>query len=471
MIDQLFDWFWGDITPAGLEHERVQNDEEHIVEDPAQEAPFVPVQNNRREGEGQDGQRMGAVALEAGLDANDADAIEEGDDLEGILELMGMQGPIFGLLQNGVFSALLISFTVAIGIWLPYLWGKIALVLLANPVQLMLGVPMTAVSIIADVTLDTLIGSLGYVIYWASLLCKVLVSPFHGLIPLGSWMPQTKSVTSASLSLIDASSHRLKQVAGAFFIFHESDVPVFSVLSHQALKMHEARISGLFRSIFAVSKFVLHDFPLRIISLGLRGAVAFEYKAGDLSSVLVEVRGQVSSFVNTLYSSIAKAKFIHSGGGKTSSMSLPANADLAVWNTKDRVIAIIMGYVLVSILGLLYLRITGLLSGVNRGQRIEGIIAEVLRQAGGVMKVILIIGIEMIAFPLYCGSLLDVALLPLFDGATIASRIEFTSSSPLTSLFVHWFIGTCYMFHFALFVSMCRKIMRSGVLCKLFFLT
>jgi E3 ubiquitin-protein ligase MARCH6 len=80
------------------------------------------------------------------------------------------------------------------------------------------------------------------------------------------------------------------------------------------------------------------------------------------------------------------------------------------------------------------------------------------------MKVILIIGIEMIVFPLYCGTLLDVALLPLFENATIASRLEFTSSSPLTSLFVHWFIGTCYMFHFALFVSMCRKIMRSGVL-------
>ena len=117
-------------------------------------------------------------------------------------------------------------------------------------------------------------------------------------------------------------------------------------------------------------------------------------------------------------------------------------------------------------IGLLYLRITGLLSGANRGQRIEGLLAEVLIQAGGVMKVILIIGIEMIVFPLYCGSLLDLALLPLFSDATVASRIAFTAASPLTSLFVHWFVGTCYMFHFALFVSMCRKILRSGVLCK-----
>jgi E3 ubiquitin-protein ligase MARCH6 len=125
-----------------------------------------------------------------------------------------------------------------------------------------------------------------------------------------------------------------------------------------------------------------------------------------------------------------------------------------------------MGYALASLIGLLYLRITGLLAGVNRGQRIEGLVAEVLIQAGGVMKVILIIGIEMIVFPLYCGSLLDLALMPLFSEATVASRVAFTASSPLTSLFVHWFVGTCYMFHFALFVSMCRKILRSGVLCK-----
>lgn len=468
LTGRVLDWFWGDITPAGLPQERLQHDEEHVVEDPALEAPFVPVQNNRRPGddEVQDGQWMNPVAVDAGLDPNDADAIEDGDDLEGILELIGMQGPIFGLLQNGVFSALLISFTVAIGIWLPYLWGKIALVLLANPIQLMLGVPVAAVSIVADVTLDTLIGSLGYVMYWASLICKAFLSPFGDFIPLGTWIPQTKSVTSASLSLIDASSHRLKLMANAFFTSHQSDLPVFSVLSHQALKMHEARISGFFRSIFAAGKFILHDLPLHVISSGLRGAVAFDYKAVGLGNVLIQAREQVHNFVHTMFSLMTSAKWINSGAVDATPVNIPADADLAVWNTKDRVIAIIMGYLLVSFIGLLYLRITGLLSGVNRGQRIEGIIAEVLQQAGGVMKVILIIGIEMIVFPLYCGSLLDVALLPLFDNATIASRIDFTSSSPLTSLFVHWFIGTCYMFHFALFVSMCRKVMRSGVLCK-----
>ncbi len=80
------------------------------------------------------------------------------------------------------------------------------------------------------------------------------------------------------------------------------------------------------------------------------------------------------------------------------------------------------------------------------------------------MKVILIIGIEMLVFPLYCGLLLDIALLPLFENTTLKSRLLFSINYPLTSIFVHWFVGTGYMFHFALFVSMCRKIMRKGVL-------
>ncbi|RHZ72084.1 hypothetical protein CDV55_108611 [Aspergillus turcosus] len=459
---KAFEWFWADLVPREQDQERPPRDDEEVVEDLAVEAPFVPIRNNRRLAN--DIQQNQGIAAEAGIDPNDLDAVEEGDDLEGILELIGMQGPIFGLLQNGVFSALLISFTVAIGVWLPYLWGKIALVLLANPIQLIFGVPVTAVSLIADITLDTLIGSLGYLMYAVSLVCKVLLRPLSAFIPLGDWIPQTKSITSASLSLIDASSHRLKNVVSAFFVFHESDVPVFSVLSHQALRIHQARISGLCQSIVTFVKFIIRDLPLQITTNGLRGALSFDRQSIDLSSLFAQARHMVYSFADRPFFPGKGAKWFDATVTGATSTGLAIDPELAVWDTKDRIIAIFMGYALASILGLLYLRITRLFTGASRGQRVEGLVADVLHQAGGVMKVILIIGIEMIVFPLYCGTLLDVALLPLFENATIASRLEFTSSSPLTSLFVHWFIGTCYMFHFALFVSMCRKVMRSGVL-------
>ncbi|CAI7583637.1 unnamed protein product [Penicillium bialowiezense] len=463
VTERIIDWFWGDITPVERDAEEpLPEDEEHIVQDPALEDPFVPLPNRVVDEPG-DAEADAAAAAEAGLDPNDLEAAD-GDDFEGIMDLIGMQGPIFGLFQNGVFCALLIAFTVAIGIWLPYLWGKIALVLLANPLELLIGVPLTAIEVVANVALDTLIGVVGYVMYWLTFVFKILLSPLGGLVPLVEWIPQSKSVTSASLSLIDASSQRLNKVLTAFLAFHESDIPMFSVLSHQALKLHQARLSSVTQSIYITAKFILYDIPLRIVTLGLPGALHFDLDTTYLKQYVGQVQQQFVEFGNSSLFALPGKRLMSASAAKAASAAAPVDYDLATWDSKDRAIAILMGYVLASLVGLLYLRITGLLAGANRGQRIEGVVAEVLIQAGGVMKVILIIGIEMIMFPLYCGSLLDLALLPLFSEATAVSRLAFTASSPLTSLFVHWFVGTCYMFHFALFVSMCRKILRSGVL-------
>lgn len=461
VMERLANWFWGDLTFS--EHdvaEAAPEDDAHVVQDPALEDPFVPVQPRVEE------PPIDVVADAAAAEA-DPDGIEA-DDFDGIMDLIGMQGPIFGLLQNAVFCALLIAFTVAIGIWLPYLWGKIALVLLANPLELIIGVPMAAVTVVADIALDTLIGVVGYVMYWLSFVCKIVLGPFGAFVPAIDWIPRGKSVTSASLSLIDASTNRLNKVVKAFLVFHESDIPMFSVISHQALKLHQARIGSVFQFAFDTVKFILHDFPLRLVTLGLPGAVSFDIDLSLLQKTISQTQQHLGTLIKTpIFNSGSNLMDAGAAGAaEAAKATLSVDYDLAVWDTKDRAVAILMGYTLATTVGFLYLRITGLLSGANRGQRVEGIVAEVLLQAGGVMKVILIIGIEMILFPLYCGTLLDLALLPLFSDATVISRIAFTASSPLTSLFVHWFIGTCYMFHFALFVSLCRKILRSGVLCK-----
>ncbi|CBF70108.1 hypothetical protein AN6136.2 [Aspergillus nidulans FGSC A4] len=449
---RVVDWFWADLDPDDPNQGHQPDAEEDLIDDPAVEEHLEHPENDRN---------VEVDAILPGIDQNDVDAVEEADDLEGILELIGMQGPIFGLLQNGVFCALLISFTVAAGIWLPYLAGKIALVLLAHPIQFVLGVPMTAVSVFADVVLDTLIGSLGYIMYWVSMICKLVFSPLAAIVPLGEW---TRPITSASLSLIDASSQRLGSVINTFFVFHEADVPMFSVLSHLALKIHEARIASLFRLAFLLGKLILHDLPLHMGSFSK--AFFLGQNSSTLGNLLALARDQVNDASHDIYTRFFMPP---SAWVSPNVIGLSANDgaidySLAVWDTKDRTIAILMGYLLASTVGLGYLKVARFISGADQGQRVEGMVAEGLHQAGGVMKVILIIGIEMIVFPLYCGALLDVALLPLFEGATVAARVEFTSEYPLTSLFVHWFIGTCYMFHFALFVSMCRKTMRSGVL-------
>jgi E3 ubiquitin-protein ligase MARCH6 len=191
---------------------------------------------------------------------------------------------------------------------------------------------------------------------------------------------------------------------------------------------------------------------------------------GDYASKSAELSGVVGSVVATvLHAMKALPALAFTPSSWVLNLNLPEatgsiDHDLVHWSGMDRFWAILAGYSATSLAAGLYLHHGTPVSDAQPALDWEATLMDSLRQASGVMKVILIISIEMLVFPLYCGMLLDIALLPLFEDATLRSRLLFTLNYPLTSVFVHWFIGTGYMFHFALFVSMCRKIMRKGVL-------
>ncbi|PGH08952.1 E3 ubiquitin-protein ligase MARCH6 [Blastomyces parvus] len=468
LVDRASNWFWGGVPlPRRGEGEGGEGDRdaEPDMDDPEEEGPFEPAPNGHHHFHDPMDQPGFADGPLGPVDPDDIEPVDDADDLEGLLELIGMQGPIVGLLQNGVFSALIVSFTVAVGIWLPYLWGKIALVLFTNPIRLFIGVPIALVSLVADITVDTLLGSVGYIVYLTNVLFRYLLVTFGRFFPSLTKFSASNAVTAASLSMIDQSSQRLKGVLGAFFTFHESDLPMFSVLSHQALRIHQERIATFFSFLLSLGKTILYDTPLLLLQQGASQRLIASILTLEPMTLFNTAAGAVVRVGKSALFFLERENWPSLKiGGVEERVALSLSHDLAQWDTKDRIIAIIVGYCFASLLGMLYLRFSALFSGPRQENRREGAVADILQQAGGVMKVILIIGIEMIVFPLYCGILLDIALLPLFRGATLSSRTAFTLDSPFTSLFVHWFIGTCYMFHFALFVSMCRKIMRSGVL-------
>ncbi|KAK9463665.1 uncharacterized protein V1516DRAFT_668395 [Lipomyces oligophaga] len=131
--------------------------------------------------------------------------------------------------------------------------------------------------------------------------------------------------------------------------------------------------------------------------------------------------------------------------------------------TVDRIINIGAGYGVISILlGLWMANVRLPFQRLN--PVLAGILREVLLQGTSILKVVVIIGIELVVFPLFCGFLLDISTLPIFENVSVLERWSFSIESPCASIFLHWFVGTCYMFHFALFVSMCRDIVRPGVL-------
>ncbi|KZM26146.1 RING-type E3 ubiquitin transferase [Ascochyta rabiei] len=455
-LDLILDWIYGPADPATRPVDETANDE-HVVRNLDEEAPFVPFAGNEplepANAAIQDPE-VAAAAAQAGLDVNDQEAIEDAEDLEGILELIGMQGPLVGLFQNALFSAVLISATLACAVWLPYLWGKVVILFIGSPVSLFIKLPLQIIATVTDLVVDfTLVVAAGFT-YWVSRSISTVIK----LSTKGEGSEYVENVLrSLSVPAQSVAKNAALRITKVVIDSSLSPHPGYfrlSINSHAALR-------SLQNSTSSVLNQTSHVF----------GSVLEEAQADSSFALLWKGLGRAGSSVGGLIqkSSELLAQMWTSKSYKiTLDMDLGSTEDVASalehWTAKDRLIAVTAGYTFFALAGAVYLRRATPLSSSQQGQKIERIIADILQQAGGVLKVILIISIEMLAFPLYCGLLLDLAMLPLFKNATLYSRWQFACGSPWTAGFVHWFIGTCYMFHFALFVSMCRKIMRKGVL-------
>jgi len=461
-IERIIDWLWGDVAPVAPQNAEDGDNDEHVVQNMADEAPFVPFGGQARNGPREPANapaqdpEVAAAAAQAGIDLNEQEAIEDAEDLEGILELIGMQGPITGLFQNAMFSAVLISATLACAVWFPYLWGKVVLLFMGSPIALFVKLPLQFIATFADLIVDASLCISASIVYWAVQLIRWAVLPFT----LG-WFSNAVNkpadfIAAPAQTVAENAMDRIARLFIESTTFSSPDYFRLSISSHAALRTIQNTTSEAFNST------------------GNAIVGWYDNIANATSGAPIEIVRQVPAAIQfvsgfALNKTQAAASALFKTRPYKITLDLGHNVTSAYvsfeqWTATDRLIAIFAGYAFFAVAGALYLKRAAPISSSQQGRKVEGIIADVLQQAGGVLKVILIISIEMIAFPLYCGLLLDVALLPLFENASLYSRYMFTTRSPWTSGFVHWFVGTCYMFHFALFVSMCRKIMRSGVL-------
>ncbi|KAL6150749.1 hypothetical protein ACJQWK_00426 [Exserohilum turcicum] len=459
-MNRVLDWMFGDVAPATPAADEGGNDE-HIVRDLADEAPFVPFMGNEARDHdnvaAQDAD-VAAAAAQAGIDVNEQEAIEDAEDLEGILELIGMQGPIVGLFQNALFSAVLISATLACAVWLPYLWGKVVILFMGSPVSLFIKLPLQVVAAITDFIVDVTLFVVAGTTYWSSY-------TISSLVKLCSWgkLSQTvegplHKISTPAYSLAESAMVRIGKMFMESPLSPRPDYFRLSVNAHASL-----------RSLQNTTSFALNE------TSHFANAIIEEISAESPLKLLLRIFGHLPALVqntstaayargNALLSWLWASKSYKITFDMNSSHTTAAYTAMEYWTASDRLIAILAGYGFFALTGAVYLKRGTPFSSSRQGQKVERIISDILQQAGGVLKVILIISIEMLVFPLYCGLLLDLAMLPLFKNATLYTRWQFARESPWTSGFVHWFIGTGYMFHFALFVSMCRKIMRKGVL-------
>ncbi|OBT43789.1 hypothetical protein VE00_06266 [Pseudogymnoascus sp. WSF 3629] len=465
IIGHLTDWLWGDVDGAAYE---VEGDDEHVVDDIDAEEPFVP--RNRREALDH-AIDIGALNLDDprdlvqavidnqadDLDPNDPNELDDAEDFDGIMELIGMHGPLTSLIQNALFGAVLISLTVALGVWLPYNVGKLTLLLTANPIST-IKLPLKLVFKAAAVVQDLTLVLIGYISYALIRLVSILMASFT--IKPNKLFLSTSDTANLALNSLKFAYSAGERVTGGFIgamaQIPDSEIPAFSAASHESL----IQIQSLFSKIIG---FITGSGLAQAVTSSTGSEALPAFDTTHLREAAAAVGQSIMAYLTALPSMLAKPEtwVIRLNAHPRAE---PIDLALSYWDGTDRAYAIIAGYAAFIFLGAAYVRKGSPFSSSQTGKDWESTIIDVLNQAGGVMKVILIISIEMLVFPLYCGMLLDAATLPLFENATVASRAVFAITSPLTSIFVHWFVGTCYMFHFALFVSMCRKILRSGVL-------
>lgn len=486
-LQRMTDWFWGDIQPQqGAPDPVPAASEERLVgeEGAAQEAPIVPLIVHGQPPAGllpaaevaddeqpveqvdQPDPEVLAAAQQAGLDA---EAIEDAEDLEGIFELIGLQGPLIGLVQTSTFCTVLVTGTVFGAVGVPYVWGKLVLSFIASPMAFLVRVPLQVASCIADFVIDVTLLVGGWLVLVGALAADFLLRTLEAWAPsLGHVSKVPEWVSGFATATASASGARLQSLflttepLESEFLGWDGAFLGASVHAHASLKAVQEEMGAVLDWMGNAVTYMAETLSTgSMAEWWQQVSSAFAGIPAIPARLLAGVEA-MKQYIQPLLNSLG---LLRTGSLTFETTALtPIDPALVYWSSWDRSLAVLAGYLSLAAIAAVYVAIDRPITRSEQGRKTEKLIRDTLRQAGGVLKVILIISIEMLVFPLYCGLLLDLAFLPLFQEASVATRWAFTKEQPYTFCFVHWFIGTCYMFHFALFVGMCRKILRKGVL-------
>ncbi|KAF9188929.1 hypothetical protein BGZ50_001079 [Haplosporangium sp. Z 11] len=321
------------------------------------------------------------AAMDPNVDVDDMNA----EELDGILEVIGMRGSYWLLLQNSLLMSALICASLGIGVWIPYMLGKTTLLMnLFN----VLRIPLWILSSLTDPIIDFVIDR---------------ILPFLGVII-------TKPATVLWTQISVFSSPLLE-----YFLDSQTLRPAGDLVQEY--------VTSTFNAIVDVSKSLV---PSPVENAVKESAVV------PLIQVSVSTDGDVYQQIIAKWNDLAYGT-----------------------SSNDKVVAIAVGYSIMFALATWYMKRTPRSYNNNS---IGQIARDVIRQ------IAFFVSLEMVAFPLFCGIVVGLTTLPVFPGATLASRWAFYQQSPNWSIIMHWLLGTAFMFNFSMFVSICRSAVRPGVM-------
>mmetsp|Transcript_71728 Transcript_71728/g.191370 ORF Transcript_71728/g.191370 Transcript_71728/m.191370 type:complete len:663 (-) Transcript_71728:5-1993(-) len=132
-------------------------------------------------------------------------------------------------------------------------------------------------------------------------------------------------------------------------------------------------------------------------------------------------------------------------------------------------VTLLVGYVCIMLL-VLELVLLSLLLGPRMHRSFLSPDAPLMRQLLSLVryafllcKVGLLLGIELVVFPLCCGWLLDFCALPVLS-TTWPQRLHFAAVNPFAAQLLHWVVGVLFMLHLSVLVAVLREVLRPEVL-------
>lgn len=136
-------------------------------------------------------------------------------------------------------------------------------------------------------------------------------------------------------------------------------------------------------------------------------------------------------------------------------------------STFERIALILTGFSTIAFF--VYLAMKKLENSCTQNNPLKGIYRTVyiiLLEIKSVVKIFILIAIEWVLFPLFCGIQIEFALVPIFNSDIYNYRVDPPLvGTDMFGLIPKWILGTFFMYYFASFVSMIRsEILRNGVL-------
>ncbi|KAF9155333.1 hypothetical protein BG015_010265 [Linnemannia schmuckeri] len=337
----------------------------------------------------------GAAVANAGAGDMPMDELDDMnvEDWDGILEVIGMRGTYWLLLQNSLLMSALICASLGLGVWVPYMLGKTTV--LMNPLNV-LRMPLRILSSLTDPITDFVIDRL--VPFFVAVVSKPFIAVASRVLPYVSPVAESYLGSKTLKPLVEFGQEHI--------------VPIWSAV------------------------------------VGEAGALAPTQAQENVQESVMSILPNTTQIPLSV-------------GGNLYQEAITRWAEVAYGSSLDnKVVPIAVGYAILCTVAAWYMKRPQRVHDHTIGRHIR----DIIQQLSLIIKIAFFVSMEMVAFPLFCGIVLGLTTLPLLPGATLASRWAFYQQSPNWCIIMHWLAGTTFMFNFSMFVSICRGVVRPGVM-------